>query len=216
MVAVGRNLCLFSAHTEDALILQQCGLRLVIPGVVITPIESVYEVSTQGLWGLGKLEFPEGSTIISGVCYISVSSSSELNKPFTVELMHCAHITNERQTEYSSFVSANSAPRFKFEYLPGGSFSSKSNYSAISLNQFSLLSIVLVISRAADTVGGVALGAVGVLVAGGGLAAAAIGHHGHHVESVMEKINRLLLNFCQHNQVTSSLLIVIIKLMSSI
>ena len=81
---------------------------------------------------------------------------------------------------------------------------------------FSLLSIVFVISKAADTVGGVALGAVGVLVVGGGLAAAAIGYHGHHVESAIEKINRLLLNFCQHNQVTSSLLIVIIKLMSSI
>ena len=49
------------------------------------PIESIYEVAAQGLWGAGKFEFPEGSTLISGVCYISVSSLSELNKPVTVE-----------------------------------------------------------------------------------------------------------------------------------
>ena len=179
MVTVGKKLCLYNAHTEHELILEQCGLRLVIPGEVITPIESIYEVAAQGLWGLGKFEFPEGSTLISGVCYISVSSPSELNKPVTVELMHCAHITDERQTQYLSFISAKSGPPFKFEYLPGGSFSSESQYGTISLKQFSLLAIVLVISGVAAAVGGVALGGVGGIVAGGviGLAAAAIGHH---------------------------------------
>ena len=50
---------------------------------------------------------------------------------------------------------------------------------AIPLKQFSLLTIVLVISGAVAAVGGVALGGVGGVVAGGviGLAAAAIGHH---------------------------------------
>ena len=179
MVTVGKKLCLYNAHTEHELILEQCGLRLVIPEEVITPIESIYEVAAQGLWGLGKFEFPEGSTLISGVCYISVSSSSELNKPVKIELMHCAHITDERQTQYLSFVFAKSGPPFKFEYLPGGSFSSESQYGTISLKQFSLLAIVLVISGAAAAVGGVALGGVGGVVAGGviGLAAAAIGHH---------------------------------------
>ena len=95
------------------------------------------------MWGLRKYEFPEGSTLINSVCYISVSSSSELKKPVTVELMHCAHITDERQTQYLGFVSAKPGPPFKFEYLPGGSFSSESQYGTISLNQFSLLAIVL-------------------------------------------------------------------------
>ena len=88
----------------------------------------------------------EGSTLISGVCYISVSSLSALNKPVTVELMHCAHITDERQTQYLSFVAAKSGPPFKFNYLPGGSFSSESQRGTISLKQFSLLAIVLVIA----------------------------------------------------------------------
>ena len=179
MVTVGKKLCLYNTHTEHELILEECGLKLVIPGEVITPIESICEVAAQGLWGLGKFEFPEGSTLISGVCYISVCSSSKLNKPVTVELMHCAHISDERQTQYLSFVVAKSGPPFKFEYLPGGSFSSESQYGAISLQEFSLLAIVLVISGVAAAVGGVALGGVGGIVAGGviGLAAAAIGHH---------------------------------------
>ena len=78
MVTVGKKLCLYNAYTEHELILEQCGLRLVIPGEVIRPLESIYEVAAQGLWGLEKFVFPEGSTLISGVCYISVSSSSEL------------------------------------------------------------------------------------------------------------------------------------------
>ena len=190
MVTVGKKLCLYNAHTEHELILEQCGLRLVIPEEVITPIESVYEIAAQGLWGPGKFMFPEGSTLISGVCYISVSSSSELNKPVTVELMHCAHITDERQTQYLSFVSAKSGPPFKFDYLPGGAFSSESQCGTISLKQFSLIAIVLAIGGAAAVggvvIGGAALGAAGGVVAGVvaggvtgaiGLAAAAIEHH---------------------------------------
>ena len=144
MVTVGKKLCCYNAHTEHELILEQCGLRLVIPGEVIIPIESVYEVAAQGLWGAGKFVFPEGSTLISGVCYISVSSSSELNKPVTIELMHCAHITDERQTQYLSFVTAKSGPPFKFEYLPGGLFSSDTQHGTISLKKFSLIAIVMI------------------------------------------------------------------------
>ena len=167
MVTVGKKLCLYNAHTEHELILEQCGLRLVIPEEVITPIESIYEIAAQGLWGLGKFEFPEGSTLISGVCYIAISSSSELNKPVTVELIHCAHITDERQRRYLSFVSAKSGPPFKFEYLPGGSFSSESQYGTLTLKQFSLLAIVLILAGGAAAAVG---GAVDGPVVGGGAA----------------------------------------------
>ena len=194
MVTVGKKLCQYDAHIEHTLILEECGLKLLIPREVVTPIESVYKVAAQGLWGADKFEFPEGSTLISAVCYISVSSSSELNKPVTVKLMHSAHITDEKQTQYLSFVTAKSGPPFKFAYLSGGSFSSESQYGTISLKQFSLLAIVIIaaikVSRVAATVvgggaivggavvGGVVSGAVGV-AAGGvvGLVGAAVGHH---------------------------------------
>ena len=169
MMTVGKKLCLFNALTEHELILEQCGLRLVIPGEVIIPVESIYEVAAQGLWGADKFVFPECSTLISGVCYISVSSSSELNKPVTVELMHCAHITDETQTQYLSFVAAKSGPPFKFDYLPGGSFSSESQYGTISLKQFSLLAIVLVIGGAVG--GAVVVGGAAAVVGGAAIVA---------------------------------------------
>ena len=192
-MTVGKKLCQYDAHIEQTLILEECGLRLVIPREIISPLESVYKVAAQGLWGADKFEFPEGSTLISAVCYVSVSSSSELNKPVTVKLMHSAYITDERQKKYLSFVTAKSGPPFKFDYLLGGSFSSESQYGTISLKQFSLLAIVIIaaikISRAAATVvgggaiiggaviGGAVLGAAGV-AAGGvvGLLGAAVGH----------------------------------------
>ena len=176
-MTVGKKLCLYNACTEHELILKQCGLRLVIPAEVITPMESLYEVAAQGLWGAGKFEFPEGSTLISGVCYISVSNFAKLNKPVTVELMHCAEITSERQTQHLHFVRAKSGPPFKFEYLPGGLFS-QSQYGIIFLKQFSLVAIVLaaavevrVAAAAGATVGGAVvggafLGASGVIAGG--------------------------------------------------
>ena len=107
MVTVGKKVCQYDAQIEHELILEECGLRLVIPREVIIPVESVYKVDAQGLWGVDKFEFSEGSTLVSAVCYISVSSSFEFNKRVTVELMHSANITDERQTQYLSFVTLN-------------------------------------------------------------------------------------------------------------
>ena len=58
MVTVGKKLYQYDAHIEQTLILEVCGLRLVIPREVITSIESVYKVAAQGLWGAdNKFEF---------------------------------------------------------------------------------------------------------------------------------------------------------------
>ena len=126
------------------------------------------------MWS-SKFEFPEDSQLISGVCYISVSSSSPFNKPVTVLLEHCANITDKKQTQYLSFIIAKSGPPFKFEYLPGGSFCPGSQYGTIHLKQFSYLAIVVlgsVVGGAILGLGGVALGgAVGGAILGlGGVA----------------------------------------------
>ena len=81
------KLCLYNAHTEHELQLKECGLKVFIPEAVITPVESVYQIAAQGLWG-GEFVFPEGTQLISGVCFISLSSF-ELSKPVTVQLNHC-------------------------------------------------------------------------------------------------------------------------------
>ena len=54
-------------------------------------------------------------------------------KAVTVQLEHCANITDEKQAEYLHFVVAKCGPPFKFEYLPGGSFCPGSQYGTIDL-----------------------------------------------------------------------------------
>ena len=143
LLTVGKKICNFDACTKQELQLEECGLKLYVPEAVITPVESVYQVEVQGLWG-GEFVFPEGTRLISGICYISISSSTELNKPVTVQLDHCADIINETQTKYLSFVVADSTKQpYKFELLPGGIFNLHSKYGTIFLKKFSLLATVL-------------------------------------------------------------------------
>ena len=121
------------------------------------------------MWG-GNFEFPENSTLISGVCYISISSSSQLNKPVTVQLEHCANITEEKQAQHLSFVVAKCGPPFKFKYLSGGSFCPGSQYGTIQLKVFSYLAIVL-----CATIGFATLGPGGGVL--GGAVGGVIGYH---------------------------------------
>ena len=169
MTIVGKNYSKYNATKDQQLSVEKCGLNIIIPTEVITPIEASYEITASGLWG-GKFEFPEKSTLISGVCYISVSSSSQLNKPIKVRLEHCANITDEKQSKYLSFVVAKSGPPFKFEYLLGGSFPPHSQYGTIRLKEFSYLAIVI-----CAIVGGATFGLGGVAV--GGTVASVIGYH---------------------------------------
>ena len=165
MVIVGKNYSKFSAAEDQQLSVEECGLNILIPAQAITPVDASYEITANGLWG-SKFEFPENTTLISGVCYIS--SSSQFNKPAKVQLEHCANITDKKQAEYLSFVVAKSGPPFKFEYLPGGLFCPGSQYGIIHLKEFSYLAIVLCVAVGGATygLGGAALGAaVGIAIA---------------------------------------------------
>ena len=169
MMIIGKSYSKFSATKDQQLSIEKCGLNILIPTEVIILIEASYEITANGLWG-GKFEFPENTTLISGVCYISVSSSSQLNKPVTIQLEHCANITDEKQADYLSFVVAKSGPPFKFKYLPGGSFPPGSQYGTIHLKEFSYLAIVI-----CAIIGGATFGLGGVAV--GGAVGSAIGYH---------------------------------------
>ena len=183
LLIVGKKVCSYNAHTKQELHLEECGLKLYIPEAVITPVESVYHVAVQGLWGR-EFVFPEGTKLISGICYISISSSTELNKPVTVQLDHCADIVNETQTKYLSFVVADSTKLpYKFELLPGGIFNVHSHFGTISLKKFSLVAIVIVANSIVASVsahsgaiiGGATVGSTVVGAIGGPLAGAIVG-----------------------------------------
>ena len=158
MVTVGENYSKFSAAKDQQLSVEECGLNILIPAQVISPVDTLYEISANGLWG-EKFEFPENSTLISGVCYISISNWSQLNKPVTILLEHCVNITDDKQAEYLSFVVAKSGPPFRFEYLSGGSFRPNLQYGTIHLKEFSYIAIVLCVAF-----GGATLGLVGGVV----------------------------------------------------
>ena len=157
MVTLGKKVCLYNANSSHELELDECGLTLSLPDGLFSPVDStVYEAVAQGLWG-GDFEFPGGTHLISSVCYISVSPTvPQLDKPVTVQLVHCAHLRSESESEYLSFVVAEVQPGkqcgpFKFELLPGGSFSPESQTGTIELKSFSLVAIVM-----GSTLGGAA------------------------------------------------------------
>ena len=173
MRIVGKSYLELSAAKNQELSVKECGLKILIPAQVITPVDASYEITAKGLWG-GEFEFPENSTLISGVCYISLSSSSQLNKPVTVQLEHCANITEEKQAQqHLSFVVAKCGPPFKFKCLSGGSFCTGSQYGTIDLKEFSYLAIVLCAAIGFATLG----------PSGGVLGAAVAGVIGYHYET---------------------------------
>ena len=151
MVTLGKKVHLYYANSSHELQLDECGLTLSLPDGLFSPVDStVYEAAAQGLWG-GDFEFPAGTHLISSVCYISVSPtvpSAQMDKPVTVQLVHCAHLTSQSQSQCLSFVVAKDQPgkqsgSFKFELLPGGSFPPESQTGSIKLKRFSLVAIVM-------------------------------------------------------------------------
>ena len=149
MITLGKKVCLYNANNNHELQLDECGLTLSLPDGLFSPVDStVYEAAAQGLWG-GDFEFPAGTHLISSVCYVSLSPSiPQLDKPVTVQLVHCAHLTSQSQSQYLSFVVAQVRPGkqsgpFKFELVPGGSFWPESQIGCIELKSFSLIAIVM-------------------------------------------------------------------------
>ena len=194
MVTLGKKVCLYNAKSSHELQLDECGLTLSLPDGLFSPVDStVYEAAAQGLWG-GDFEFPAGTHLISSVCYISVSPTvPQLDKPVTVQLVHCAHLTSESQSQYLSFVVAEVQPGkqsgpFKFELLPGGSFSAESQTGSIELKSFSLVAIVM----GAVTVGGASVVAAGL--AAGAATAVAVGVVGVAATAAGLALNALTAN----------------------
>ena len=176
MVIIGNTYSKFNATEDQQLSVKECGLKILLPANVVTPVDASYEIAANGFWG-GKFEFPKGSKLISGVCYIS--SSSQFNEEVTVQLEHCANITHEKQAKYLSFVVARSCSPFKFKYLDGGSFCPGSQFGTIKIKKFSLLAIVLcaAVGGAIFGVGGAVVGSavVGSAVVGGAVVGGAVG-----------------------------------------
>ena len=106
MIIVGKSCSKFSATKDQQLSVKECRLKLLIHAQAITPVDASYDISANGLWG-GKFEFPENSQLISGVCHISISSSSQFNRPVTVQLEYCANIMTRNKQNISVLLLLN-------------------------------------------------------------------------------------------------------------
>ena len=146
----------FTSDTEHSFQLQKCGLSLNFPKGMITT-QSSYDVTVKGLWG-GQFVFPKGTQLISAITSISLTAPAPLDKPVTVQLMHCASITDQFQSKYLSFVISHSVqPPFEFDLLQGGDFPASFQYGSIQLKEFSLLAIVRLRHLIANAAAGVPL-----------------------------------------------------------
>ena len=54
MIIVEKNYSKFSAAKDQQLSVEKCGLNILMPTDVITPREASYEITANGLWGLGS------------------------------------------------------------------------------------------------------------------------------------------------------------------
>ena len=91
----------------------------------------------------GQFQLPSNSELLSAIYW--VSSPHKFTKPITVEIQHCASLSNDEQCEQLTFVRTICTQKelpYIFEEHVGGVFSHHSSYGSVSLSHFSGLGIV--------------------------------------------------------------------------
>ena len=90
-----------------------------------------------------QFQLPPNCELVSAVYW--VSSSHKFVKPITVEIQHCATLSNEKQCSQLAFVSTKCTQKelpYIFKEREGGVFSPHSSYGSLSLSHFCGLSII--------------------------------------------------------------------------
>ena len=113
------------------------GLRLHIPANALdTNIPSLTMRIQASL--SGQFRLPDDMELVSGVYWISFPAKS-LVQPVTLELQHCARLESAEQTSLTFVTSKCNQETlpYQFEPLPGGVFTTSSDYGAVQVNHFS-------------------------------------------------------------------------------
>ena len=90
----------------------------------------------------GQFALPENTSLVSAVYWLDSEPRCKLSKSINVEIQHCAKPT---QITGLSFVRAKCSQKdlpYTFKTLAGGVFSQQTNFGCISLNEFSILSVL--------------------------------------------------------------------------
>ena len=113
------------------------GLRLHIPANALDTNTPPLTMKIQASLS-GQFRLPDDMELVSGVYWISFPAKS-LVQPVTLELQHCAHLEQNEQT-CLTFVTSQCNQEtlpYQFEPLPGGVFTTSSDYGAVQLCHFS-------------------------------------------------------------------------------
>ena len=113
------------------------GLRLHIPANALDTNTSPLTMKIQASLS-GQFRLPDDMELVSGVYWISFPAKS-LVQPVTLELQHCARLELPEQT-CLTFVTSQCNQEtlpYQFEPLPGGVFTTSSDYGAVQLYDFS-------------------------------------------------------------------------------
>ena len=113
------------------------GLRLHIPADALDANTPTLTMKIQASLS-GQFKLPDDMELVSGVYWISFPVKS-LVQPVTLELQHCAHLERNEET-YLTFVTSKCNREtlpYQFEPLPGGVFTTTSDYGAVQLYHFS-------------------------------------------------------------------------------
>ena len=92
----------------------------------------------------GHFQMPSDSRLISAVYW--VSSPHKFTKPITVEIQHCATLTNDEQCSHLTFVHSMCSQEklpYMFMEQDGGVFTPHSSYGILSLPHFSGLGVIV-------------------------------------------------------------------------
>lgn len=119
------------------------GLKLHIPADALqngTPPKTLRIFAS--LSGQYQLPCEPDTELVSGVYWIHCPC--EFSCPVTVEVQHCSRLENSDQFSPLFFVTAKCTQRplpYQFKPLPGGVFSTESQYGTIEMNHFSAIAI---------------------------------------------------------------------------
>ena len=117
------------------------GLKLHIPeGSLPAKVEQCRLHIKVGL--SGQFAFPQNTSLVSAVYWLDTEPRCKFSEAITVEIQHCAKPT---QRSRLSFVRAKCSQKdlpYTFKILDGGVFTQQTNFGCISLNGFSILSVL--------------------------------------------------------------------------
>ena len=122
------------------------GLKLLIPCDALLPgVESCIITVRVGL--SGQFQLPQDYDVISAV--YEIRTTTELARPVTIEIEHCAHCNSPRDSSNLTFAIAKTLafPPYKFQLHPGGFFAPQNRYGSLCIQHFSLFSVLRYIGQ---------------------------------------------------------------------